>query len=259
MSLLGIKTAIASITAPGTKIYEGDIEKGRILARKLNNYSADLVKSDPEKFGFFASLPSLLDVEGAIKEIEYAHSILKADGFTLFTSYGHGQYLGQISFQPIWASLNKLKAVVFIHPSETPTTTVNCYMPQPLIDYPQETTRATSDLVLTGARASFPDVKIILSHAGGTLPFLAQRIAGAGIMPSLKWPRGPLQILADFRSFYYDTQPCHRVFHNSRHFLNLLIIRKFCLEVMFPMVHCLRLFSSPKVLIISLMERIIKN
>lgn len=205
MSLLGIKTAIASITAPGTKIYEGDIEKGRILARKLNNYSADLVKSDPEKFGFFASLPSLLDVEGAIKEIEYAHSILKADGFTLFTSYGHGQYLGQISFQPIWASLNKLKAVVFIHPSETPTTTVDRYMPQPLIDYPQETTRAASDLVLTGARASFPDVKIILSHAGGTLPFLAQRIAGAGIMPSLKCPRVPLQILADFQSFYYDT------------------------------------------------------
>lgn len=123
MSLLDINTAIVSITAPGTKIYEGDIEKGRIFVRKLNNYSANLVKSDPKKFGFFASLPSLLDVEGAIDEIEYAHSVLKADGFTLFTSYGHGQYLGHVSFQPIWVKLNMLKAVVFIHPSEAPTTT----------------------------------------------------------------------------------------------------------------------------------------
>lgn len=205
MSLLGIRTAILSVTAPGAKIYEDDFEKSRIFARKLNNYSADLVKSDPEKFGFFASLPTLLDIEGTIKEIEYAHSILKADGFTLFTSYGHGQYLGHPSFQPIWSTLNKLKAIVFIHPSEAPTTTVNRYMPQPLIDYPQETTRTASDLVLTGTRAAFPDVKIILSHAGGTIPFLVQRIAGAGIIPSLKCPRNPLQIMKDFRSFYYDT------------------------------------------------------
>ena len=205
MALLGIKTAILSVTAPGPKVYEGDIDKGRMLARKLNTYSADLVKSDLEKFGFFASLPPLLDAEGALNEIEYAHTVLKADGFTLFTSYGHGQYLGHPSFQLVWAKLNELKAVVFIHPSEAPTTTVNRCMPQPLIDYPQETTRAAADIVLTGTRASFPDVKIILSHAGGTVPFLVQRIAGAGIIPALKCPRGPLQILTDFRSFYYDT------------------------------------------------------
>jgi len=205
MSLLRVRTAILSVTAPGAKIYEADFEKSRTLARKLNNYSSALVNSDPERFGFFASLPTLLDVEGAINEIEYCHSVLKADGFTLYTSYGHGQYLGHPSFQPIWHTLNKLKAVVFIHPSEAPTTAVNRYMPQPLIDYPQETTRAASDLVLTGTRAAFPDVKIILSHAGGTIPFLVQRIAGAGIIPSLKCPRNPLQILKDFRLFYYDT------------------------------------------------------
>lgn len=205
MSLLGIKIAILSVTAPGPKIYEGDIEKGRVFTRKLNQYSADLVESDREKFGFFASLPSLLDVEGAINEIDFAHKILKADGFTLFTSYGHGQYLGHPSFQLVWAKLNELKTVVFIHPSEAPTTRVNSYMPQPLIDYPQETTRTASDIVLTGTRALFSDVKIILSHAGGTVPFLVQRIAGAGIIPELKCSRGPFEILSDFRSFYYDT------------------------------------------------------
>ncbi|CAF3959084.1 unnamed protein product [Rotaria sp. Silwood2] len=205
MSLLGVELAIVSITAPGTKIYEGNKEKGRVLARKLNEYSADLVKNNTGKFGFFASLPSLIDVEGTIAEIDYAHSILKADGFTLFTSYDHGKYLGHSLFQPIWAKLSEINPVVFIHPSEAPTTKVNCYMPQPLVDYPHETTRTVADLVLSGTRAAFPNINIILSHAGGTLPFLAQRIAGAGFIRSLSCPRGPRQILSDLRSFYFDT------------------------------------------------------
>jgi predicted TIM-barrel fold metal-dependent hydrolase len=205
MSVLGVETAILSITAPGTKIYEDNKEKGRILARKLNEFSADLVKNNCEQFGFFASLPPLTDIEGTLDEIDYVHSTFKPNGFTLFTSYGHGQYLGHSSFKPIWTKLNQLKTVVFIHPSEAPTNIVNRYLPQPLIDYPQETTRTASDLVLSGTRAAFPDVKIILSHAGGTLPFLAHRIAMAGHVPFLHCPRNAQEILTDFRSFYYDT------------------------------------------------------
>ncbi len=205
MSILNIETGIISITAPGTKIYENDKNKSRTFARKLNEFSADLVTKYPKQFGFFASLPSLIDTEGTLNEIEYVHSVLKPDGFTLFTSYGHGQYLGHPSFQSIWDKLNQLKTVVFIHPSEAPTTRVNRYLPQPFIDYPQETTRTASDLVLTGTRAAFPNVRIILSHAGGTLPYLARRIAMAGMMPHPHCTRDPLEILADFRSFYYDT------------------------------------------------------
>ena len=205
MSILAIETAIVSVTAPGTKIYEGNKEKGRVLARQLNDYSADFVKNNPKQFGFFASLPSLTDVEGALQEIDHAHSTLEPDGYLLYTSYGNAQYLGDPSFKPIWNKLNELKTVVFIHPSEAPTTIVNRYLPQPLIDYPHETTRTASDFVLTGTRAAYPDVKIILSHAGGTLPFLAQRITMVSDMPSLQCPRQPQEILADFRSFYYDT------------------------------------------------------
>jgi len=207
MSLFGIEMAIISITAPGTKIYENNKEKGRIFTRQLNEYSADLVNNNPKQFGFFASLPPLTDVEGALNEIDYVHSTLKADGYTLFTSYGldNSQYLGHLSFQSIWAKLNELKAVVFIHPSQPPTTVVNRYLPPPVVDYPQETTRTAADIVVSGTRAMFPDVKIILSHAGGTLPFIAHRISLAGVMTSLQCPRNRLQILEDFRSFYYDT------------------------------------------------------
>ncbi len=207
MSQLGIETAIVSITAPGTMIYQDDKEKARSFARELNEYSADLVKNNPKQFGYFASLPPLTDVEGTLAEIDYVHSTLKPDGYTLFTSYGHDhdRYLGHPTFQPIWAKLNKIKAVVFIHPSEPPTTVVDRYLLPPLIDYPQETTRTAADIVVTGTRAKFPDVKIILSHAGGTLPFIAHRISLAGLVPDTHCPRNQVQILEDFRSFYYDT------------------------------------------------------
>ncbi|CAM2728092.1 unnamed protein product [Rotaria socialis] len=205
MSLLGVEIAFLSITAPGTKIYEGNTEKGRNFARKLNEFSANLVQQDPAKFGLFASLPSLIDIEGAAAEIDYAHSVLKADGFILFTSYDHDKYLGHSSFRPVWAKLNDINSVIFIHPSEAPTTIVNRYMPQPFVDYPHETTRTAADIVLSGTRAAFPNLKIILSHAGGTLPFLGKRLAGAGLIRSLKCPLGPRQILSDLRSFYFDT------------------------------------------------------
>lgn len=55
-------------------------------------------------------------------------------------------------------------------------------MPQPVVDYPQQTTRTAVDLVFTGTTARNPDVKILLSHAGGTLPYLAARVAGASAL-----------------------------------------------------------------------------
>ena len=205
MSQLGVETAIASIVVPKTMFDNNDKEKGRALVRQLNEYSADLVKNNPKQFGFFAALPPLTDIEGTLKEIDYVQSTLKSDGYILLTSYDEGQYLGHPSFQPIWAKLNELKAVVFIHPIEGCTSMVNRYLLPPFIDYPQETTRSVADLVVTGTRAMFPDVKIILSHAGGTLPFLANRISLAGAIPTLRCPRNNQEILEDFRSFYFDT------------------------------------------------------
>lgn len=45
-----------------------------------------------------------------------------------------------------------------------------------MVDYPQQTTRCAVDLVFRGTITAHPNVKIILSHAGGTLPYLAQRV-----------------------------------------------------------------------------------
>src|SRR5258708_7135487 len=79
----GAKTAILSLTAPGAPI-AGDGQAGRELARKANEYCAKLRDENPQQWGFFAALPSLLDTQGALSEISYALDILKADGVTVF-------------------------------------------------------------------------------------------------------------------------------------------------------------------------------
>lgn len=62
-------------------------------------------------------------------------------------------------------------------------------LPQPIVDYPQATTRTAVDLILTRTFTADSKFKVILSHAGGTTPWLADRIsvgsmaAGANFMP----------------------------------------------------------------------------
>lgn len=54
------------------------------------------------------------------------------------------------------------------------------FVPQGIVDFPQQTTRTAVDLVFTGTLRAHPNVKPILSHSGGTLPYLSDRICGLG-------------------------------------------------------------------------------
>ncbi|KAF2636138.1 amidohydrolase family protein [Massarina eburnea CBS 473.64] len=175
---LGVRTAILSVTAPGPCI-ENESSAAAALARKCNDYCASVVRSSPSAYGFFASLPSLWDTKACLTEIAYALDTLQADGITLFTRYGPGHdYLGSPAFEPIWAELSRRKAVVFVHPTHpVDTALVSPALPQPMFDYPHETGRAAIDLLTSGTLARHPDCKIILSHAGGTLPYLIYRTA----------------------------------------------------------------------------------
>ena len=208
MNKINITTSIVSLSAPGAEI-AGTVEGARALAREYNNYASEFRAERSSQLGFFTALPGLNDVDGTIAEIKYGLDDLKADGVTLFTSYD-GKYLGHKDFTPIWEELDKRSAVVFIHPCHSPTATwTSPLLPQPIIDYPHETTRTASDLIVSGTKRRFPNCKIILSHAGGTLPYLVGRlqelctslfsnIAAKGA------PTGP-QITEDAKSFYFDT------------------------------------------------------
>ena len=204
MTELGISTSILSLTAPGCTLLSGP---GAVkLARAVNESAASIRDSDPSSFGFFAALPPILeDIPVALAEIAYALDVLKADGVTLYTRYGHGHtYLGHDDLRPIWEELNKRSAVVFIHPTHlVDTNLVNPHLPQPMIDYPHETTRTAVDLIMSKTVHEHPNCKIILSHAGGTLPYLATR--AAVMLPDYGLSdQSSEDFLRDAESLYYD-------------------------------------------------------
>lgn len=204
METLGVDFAITSVPPEGPLIFEHDREKCRQLARQLNDYSAQLIRENPKSLGFFATLPSFIDVEGVLEEINYAHHTLQADGFIIFTSYDHGKkYLGHKTFEPIWARLNELQAVVLIHPKDS-CGCVAVSQPTSLVDFPTETTRTAYDLVMSGVRTKYSASKVILPHAGGTLPYLADRFSRVNTLGA---PVGlsQEQIVETFKGFYFDT------------------------------------------------------
>jgi predicted TIM-barrel fold metal-dependent hydrolase len=204
MKGIGTTTTIFSLTAPGVTFLEGDT--ARRMARRVNEYCASIRDMDPSKFGFFATLPSLFDTQGTIEEIRYALGELHAEGVIVFTRYGEGNaYLGHEAFRPVWKELNKWKAVVFVHPCAPrdrtpfpPTILMN------IAEFPHETTRTALDLIFSNTKRDHPECKVILSHAGGTLPYLVGRISFMEILPASPVKKTKDEIYEEIKSFYFD-------------------------------------------------------
>jgi len=200
MDKSGIATAIVSLVQPATW-FADDVPLSRKLGRECNEYGAKLVRDHPGRFGLFAVI-SPPDTEGSLKEIEYALDTLKADGIGLMTSYDN-KYLGDPSFEPVYAELNRRKALVYVHP-----TTPNCCgavtagIPPSTIEYATDSTRTIGQLVMSGLSVKYPDIRWIFSHSGGTLPFLSGRFVRlAEERKPAHLPNGPLP---EFRKFYYE-------------------------------------------------------
>lgn len=202
MDSAGVATAMLSITAPG--VWFGDDQAAVPLARLCNEWNAKLAADSHGRFGAFASLP-LPNVDGSLREIEYALDTLKCDGIALMTSYGD-KWLGDKSFAPVMDELNRRKAVVYTHPLE-PACCRNLIaeVPASAIEFGTDTTRTIASLLFTGTASRCPDIKFIFSHAGGTLPFLIERfvrLPRASKTAAANTPEGVMPLL---QRFYFDT------------------------------------------------------
>ncbi|MEC3974459.1 amidohydrolase family protein [Amycolatopsis sp. H20-H5] len=193
-----IATGFLSLTAPGLAAWSDG--ESREMARKVNDYTADLVARWPERFGNFATLP-LPDVVGALAEVAYALDELGAQGVVLYSNYGD-RYLGHPSFEPLWAELDRRQAIVFIHPTRTTLPELEG-IPAPFVDFPFATTRTAVDMVLKGVLDRHRRVRVILSHAGGFLPYTVQRIVACAT--TLPGSIGTDALQESFRRFYFDT------------------------------------------------------
>jgi predicted TIM-barrel fold metal-dependent hydrolase len=202
MAKAGVATSILSVTTPQVGVFDG--ANARRIARECNEYAARLGQDHKGRFGSFAMLP-MHDADSALRELEYALDTLKADGIGLLTSYGD-KWLGHAQFKPVMDELNRRKAILYTHP-----TAANCCrtlqpeVPPTVIEFGTDTTRTITDIVFSGTAARCPDVTFIFSHAGGTLPFLTERLLKMPVLDPRLAARVPRGVLFELQRFYYDT------------------------------------------------------
>jgi predicted TIM-barrel fold metal-dependent hydrolase len=123
-------------------------------------------------------------VEAALSESSYALDTLGAAGVGLLSNH-EGVYLGDPRFEEVFAALDRRAAVAFVHPtvftgSQIPSAP-NAGSPVPTIqssvlEFVFDTTRAVANLISSGTLKRYPNVRIILSHAGGAVPLFADRL-----------------------------------------------------------------------------------
>lgn len=195
MDRLGIDRAYLSVSSPG--VLGADAAESVQLARDVNDFAAQMTRSHGQRLRYFAAVP-MSDPEGAAQEASRALDSLSASGVGLLANTG-GVYLGDPSHRPLMQALDARGAVVFVHPGSLPGPAVEG-IPPFAADFLLDTTRAVIRLVTSGALDAYPNIRYILPHAGGFVPYAAMRIARTTAFPGDDWPR----VMNALKSFYFD-------------------------------------------------------
>lgn len=198
----GITAALLSVSSPAVCFTQG--ADAAALARAMNESCAEMIAAHPGRFGGFAVLP-LPAIDAALREIAYALDVLRLDGVSLLTNY-HGVYPATPAFRPIFAELDRRRAVIFFHPTQPPGfAALGQNLPAPMLEYPFETTRMIAGLIGAGILRDFTQMRLIVAHGGGVIPYLAHRMAPllAGFArtdPGLTVP----DVIRQLKTLYYD-------------------------------------------------------
>lgn len=197
----GVDLQVATFTTPGTHMESPALAAE--LARKVNDaYAAERTRRT--HFTFLATLP-LNDPAASVDELARAMGDLCLPGAMVFSNV-NGTPLADRSFEPLWQKANELKAVIYIHPAHPlGVEAMEQYWLMPLVGFLFDTTLAAAHLVFAGVPERFPDIRWVLCHMGGAIPYLAERLdrgfeAFADCRHHIARP--PSDYL---RQFYFDT------------------------------------------------------
>jgi aminocarboxymuconate-semialdehyde decarboxylase len=154
--------------------YGLDAAQGTAWHRLLNESLAAFAQRYPDRFSFLASV-YLPDAAQAARELEHAVTQLGAVG-AIVSANVEGANLGELSLDEFWAAAVELGAPVFLHPTQpNPAPRTRRFGLNTIAQYTFDTTLAVGSLVGSGVLDRFPALRLILSHGGGTFPYLAGR------------------------------------------------------------------------------------
>jgi 6-methylsalicylate decarboxylase len=158
--------------------YFAEAEKAAAGARCANDAYKEVVERYGGRFAAFGCLP-LPHVDAALAEAAYCLDELSMAGLNLGCSVA-GRPLEDPSFEPLWADLNRRRAVVFLHPLGIGGPFIDAFGLEMMVGSRFEDTICAVRLVLSGLTSRFPDVRIIVPHLGGTIPYLWERVEESG-------------------------------------------------------------------------------
>jgi len=198
----GVTTQVLSFTTPGVHVEPPQLAIR--LAREINDAFSAVVRKRSSRFSALATLP-LNDPAASVAELERAMKDLGLPGAMVFSNVNHVA-LADERFAPLWKKADDLGAVIYIHPTDPAGVEAMLdYWLMPLVGFLMDTTLAASKLVFSGVVARHPRIRWVLTHMGGAIPYLAERLdrgyrAFADCRQHIDRP--PTEYLRDF---YYDT------------------------------------------------------
>jgi 6-methylsalicylate decarboxylase len=200
MDRYAIDAAVISTGPPGA--FFGDQGRANEIARLANEEILAAVNSNPDRFAGLAMLP-LPDPDAAVVELSHALDQMGLEG-VLLLSHVAGTYLGDPSWEALYAELDRRAAYVFLHPT-VPANGVPLPHPGWLYEFPFDTTRALANLIYTGTLERYPNIRWQIAHLGGATSVLADRIASLTAREPEKAEAAPAGALEYLSRLYYDT------------------------------------------------------
>ncbi len=198
----GVDLQVLTLTTPGTHVEAP--QRALELARLVNDAFAAVVRERGRRFAALATLP-LNDPAASARELRRAMTELSFRGAMVFSNV-NGVALADPRFDELYHTADELGAVLHIHPTNpVGVEAMTEYWLMPLVGFPMDTTLAAARLVFSGVVERYPRITWALSHLGGAIPYIAERLdRGYRAFKECRAhiPRPPSEYL---RHFYFDT------------------------------------------------------
>ena len=174
MERVGIDVQVVSVSVPN--VFFSDEAREPEIARAVNDEYADLIARYPKRFKGLASIP-MNTPDAALAELGRALDDLKLNGVILL-SHIRGKPLTDPSFRPFFEEANRRRLCVLIHPMMPAgmAEQLKDYVLGPIVGFLFDSTLAVARMCYDGLLRDFPDIRFVIPHLGGAIPYLMARL-----------------------------------------------------------------------------------
>jgi aminocarboxymuconate-semialdehyde decarboxylase len=140
----------------------------------LNGGLCKVCEVDPDRFSYLASLP-VQDGEAAARVLEREVRENGAVGAVIAANCLDVN-LGELRLDPLWETASALDVGIFIHPVQAvPQKRSAKFGLTQSVQYTMDSTMSAGSLIMSGVLDRYPKLRLLLSHGGGSLPYLIGR------------------------------------------------------------------------------------